>query len=119
MGKVMINNTCGKDGVERASLAFVVGKTALNSGQEATVLLTIEGVCVATRGYADGLQAEGFDPLGKLITDFVAGGGRVWVCGACAKPRHITDADLVPGAQIIGAASAVEAMVTGTQTLSF
>ena len=119
MGKVMVNNTCGKDGVERASLAFVVGKTALNSGQEATVLLTIEGVCVATKGYTDGLQAEGFDPLGKLIHDFVEGGGRLWVCGACAKPRKITDADLIPGAKIVGAASAIEAMVNGAQTLSF
>ncbi len=28
MGKVMINNTSGKEAVERASLAFVVAKTA-------------------------------------------------------------------------------------------
>jgi predicted peroxiredoxin len=119
MGKIMINNTYGKDGVERASLAFMVGKTALNTGQEATVLLTIEGVCVATQGYAEGLKAEGFEPLEKLVKDFVDGGGRLWVCGACAKPRKITEADLVPGAQIIGAASAVEAMVNGAQTISF
>lgn len=119
MGKIMINNTCGKEAVERASLAFVVAKTALTAGQEATVLLTIEGVCVATKGYANGLQAEGFDPLINLVRAFIDAGGRVWVCGACAKPRHITDDDLVPGAQIVGAISAVEAMVGGTQTLSF
>ena len=119
MGKVMINNTNGKESVEKASLALVVGKTALNSGQEATVLLTIEGVRVATKGYADGLQAEGFDPLSKLVRDFINAGGRLWVCGACAKPRKITEADLVQGAQIVGAASAVDAMVNGAQTLSF
>jgi uncharacterized protein len=119
MGKVLINNTRGKEDVERTSLAILVGKTALNSGQEATVLLTIEGVRVATKGYADGLQATGFDPLSKLVRDFIDGGGQLWVCGACAKPRQITDADLVPGAKIVGAASAVEAMVNGAQTLSF
>ena len=119
MGKVMINNTCGRDGIERASLAFVAAKTALNSGQEATVLLTIEGVNVATRGYADGYQADGFEPLSKLITDFVGSGGKLWVCGACAKPRHITETDLVEGAKIVGAATAIEAMVNGAQTLSF
>jgi predicted peroxiredoxin len=119
MGKVMINNTCGKDAVERASLAVVVAKTALGSGQEANLLLTIEGVWIATKGYADGLQAEGFEPLGKLIRDFVDGGGQVWVCGACAKPRKITENDLVPGAKIVGAATAVEAMIGGAQTLSF
>jgi predicted peroxiredoxin len=119
MGKIIVNNTNGKDGIERASLAFVVGKTALNTGQDATVLLTTEGVCVATKGYADGLQATGFDPLAKLVKDFVDGGGCLWVCGACAKPRGITPDDLVPGAQIVGAASAIEAMVNGSQTLSF
>ena len=38
MGHVMINNTRGKDDVERASLSFLVGNVALNSGQEATLL---------------------------------------------------------------------------------
>ena len=118
MGHVMIHNTHGKDDVERASLAFVVGNTALSSGQEATVLLTIEGVWVATKGYADSLQANSFEPLADLLQKFVQNDGRLWVCGACAKPRNITEADLVEGAQIIGAATAVEALVNGAQTLS-
>ncbi len=119
MGHVMINNTRGKDDVERASLSFLVGNVALNSGQEATLLLTIEGVWVATKGYADGLQASGFDPLSDLVTKFASNGGQIWVCGACAKPRAITQEQLVEGAQIIGAATAVEALVNGAQTLSF
>ena len=119
MGQVMIHNTQGKDNVERASLAFVAANIALTSGQEATVLLTIEGVRVATRGYADGLQANGFPPLRELISQFVNSDGRLWVCGACAKPRGISEADLVEGASIIGAATAIEALVNGAQTLSF
>jgi predicted peroxiredoxin len=62
MGKVMINNTHGKDDVERATLAFVVANAGLTSGQEATVLLTVDGTWVATQGYAAGLQADGFAP---------------------------------------------------------
>jgi predicted peroxiredoxin len=119
MGQVMVHNTRGKEDVERASLAFVAANTALNAGQEATLLLTIEGVRVATKGYADGLQAKGFAPLSELIAQFVTGGGHLWVCGACAKPRDIGEAELVKGAQIVGATRAVEALVTGAQTLSF
>jgi predicted peroxiredoxin len=119
MGKVMINNTHGKDDVERATLAFVVGNAGLTSGQEATVLLTVEGVWVATKGYADGLQAHGFAPLSEVVQQFVNNGGVIWVCGACAKPRNITPEQLIGGAQIVGAATAVEAMVNGAQTLSF
>ena len=119
MGHVMVHNTHGKDDIERASLTFVVANTALNSNQQATVLLTIEGVWVATQGYTDGLQANGFAPLSDLIGQFVANGGDLWVCGACAKPRNITQEQLIDGAQIIGAATAVEALVNGAQTLSF
>lgn len=119
MGQVMLHNTHGKDDVERASLAFVVGNVARNSNQETTVLLTIEGVWVATKGYADGLQANGFAPLSELVRQFVDSGGRLWVCGACAKPRQITADALIAGAEIIGAAAAVEALVTGAQTLSW
>src|SRR5512143_2380857 len=113
MAKIVVHNTHGKDDVERASLAFIVGNTALNSGQEAIMLLTIEGVRVAVKGYSDGLAADGLNPLSDLITQFVQNKGAIWVCGACAKPRNITSADLIEGAEIVGAATAVEALANG------
>jgi predicted peroxiredoxin len=119
MGQIMVHNTHGKDDIERASLTFVVANTALNSKQETMVLLTIEGVWVATKGYTDGLQANGFAPLSELIEQFVTSGGTVWVCGACAKPRNIGQEQLISGAKIVGAATAVEALVSGAQSLSF
>lgn len=119
MGKILIHNTQGKEDLERATLAFIVANAALTSGQEAIVLLTIDGVWFATPGYADGLQAEGFGPIGELISSFIKNGGQVWVCGVCIKPRKIDGENLIEGAQIVGAAVAVEAMVNGAQTLSF
>jgi hypothetical protein len=46
-------------------------------------------------------------------------GGKVWVCGACAKPRDITPEQLIEGPEMVGAIAAVEALVEGAQTLSF
>lgn len=119
MGKIMIHNTHGKEDLERATLAFIVANAALTAGQESTVLLTIDGVWLAQRGYTDGLQAEGFSPIGETISSFISNGGLVWVCGVCIKPRDISPEDLIEGAQIVGAAMAIEAMVNGAQTLSF
>lgn len=119
MTHIMIHNTHAQDDIERASLAFVVGNTALSSGQEATMLLTIEGVRIPVTNYAEGLQADGFMPLSELMRTFIANGGKIWVCGACAKPRQITQDDLIDGAMIVGAATAVEALVNGAQSLSF
>jgi predicted peroxiredoxin len=119
MGKVMLHNTHGKDDVERATLAFVVANAGLAAGQDVTVLLTVDGVWCATKGYATGLQANGFAPLEELMHKFVDNGGQLWVCGACVKPRNIAPDHLIPGAQLVGAAAAVEALVNGAQTLSW
>ncbi len=119
MGKIMINITRSKEDVERATLGFVVANAGLTAGQEATVLLSLDGVWAATRGFADGLQADGYAPLGEVMANFVKNGGKIWVCGACAKPRNITAEQLIAGAGLVGAAVAVEAMVNGAQTLSF
>ena len=119
MAKLMINCTHGQEDPERATLAFVVGNVAASADQEAVVLLTIEGVRNATRGYADDICKEGFQPLREVMQSFVANGGQIWVCGACAKPRGITDADLVEGARIVTAANAVEYLASGAASLSF
>jgi len=119
MGKILVHITHSKDDVERATLGFVVANAGLTAGQESTVLLTVEGVWVATRGYADGLQADGFAPLAEVMAGFVKNGGQIWVCGACSKPRNINTDQLIAGATMVGAAAAVEALVNGAQTLSF
>jgi predicted peroxiredoxin len=119
MAKLLINCTHGREDAERATLSFVVGNVAASADQEVVVLLTIEGVWNATRGYADEICKEGFQPLRDVMQSFVSNGGQIWACGACAKPRGITDEDLVDGAKIVTAASAVEYLTSGASSLSF
>lgn len=117
--KILANCTHGKEDPERATLSFIVGNVAATADQEAVVLLTVDGVWLATKGYADGIQKEGFQPLREVIQSFVGNGGQIWVCGACAKPRGITQAELIPGATIVTAVNVVEYMAAGATTLSF
>ncbi len=115
--KMLVNCAYGKEDPERATLPFVVGNVAVTADQETVVFLTIEGVRLATTGYADGIHKEGFQPLGEIVRSFVANGGRVWACSACTRPRGITDADLIEGAQIVTAANLVEYVAAGAATL--
>lgn len=117
--KLLLNATHGKEDPERATLPFVVANVAVTADQEAVVLLTIDGVWLATKGYADDVRKEGFQPLKEILESFVANGGQVWACGACTKPRGIAEGDLVPGAKIVTAANVVEYMAGGASTLSF
>lgn len=119
MAKLLINCTHGRDDAERATLAFIVGNVAASADQEVVLLLTIEGVWNATRGYADEICKEGFPPLREVMQSFLGNGGQIWACGACTKPRGITEADLVEGARIVTAASAVEYLASGAASLSF
>lgn len=116
---LLINCTRGKEDPERATLPFVVGNVAASADQKTVIILTIEGVWLATKGYADGVQKEGFQPLAELISGFVANGGEVWACSACTKPRGITQDHLIDGATIKTAANVVEYMASGASTLSF
>jgi predicted peroxiredoxin len=119
MAKLLINCTHGREDAERAILSFVVGNVAASADQEVVVLLTIDGVWNATRGYADDIAKEGFQPLREVMQSFVNNGGQIWACGACTKPRGITETDLVDGARIVTAASAVEYLASGAASLSF
>jgi len=119
MAKLLINCTHGREDIERATLSFVVANVAAAADQDVVVLLTIDGVWIATKGYADDMHKEGFQPLREVIQSFIANGGKIWACGACAKPRGITDADLIAGARIVPAANAVEYLASGASSLSY
>ncbi|MBI3511351.1 MAG: DsrE family protein [Bacteroidetes bacterium] len=110
---LLIHCTYGKEDAERAILPFIVGNVAVTADQKATVFLTIEGVRLATKGYAAQVKKEGYANLQDIITSFIANGGRIWACGACTKPRGITEADLIEGAQIVTAANLVEELLSG------
>ena len=111
---LLIHCTYGKENAERAILPFIVGNVAVTADQQATIFLTVEGVWLATKGYADDVKKEGFTPLKEIMQSFLSYGGKIWACGACTKPRGITQADLIEGAQIVTAANLVEELVKGS-----
>jgi predicted peroxiredoxin len=116
--KILINCNHGSEDAERATLPFVVANVSATADQETIVFLTIEGVRLATKGYADAIHKEGFPATGDVIRQFVANGGQVWACGACTKPRGITEADLIEGAKIVTAANVVEEVASGAAALN-
>jgi predicted peroxiredoxin len=116
---IVVNCTHGRDDTERATLSFVVGNVSATADQATAVLLTCDGVWLATHGYAESVHHEGMPPLTEVQSSFLAAGGEIWACGACTGPRGITEADLIAGARIVTAALVVAALAGGARTLSF
>jgi predicted peroxiredoxin len=114
MSRFIAQATHGREDPERATLPFIVANVAASADQEAFVLLTIEGVWLATKGYADDIHHEGMPPLREVMTSLISSGGEIWACSACTKTRGITEEHLIDGARIIAAADLVAELVAGT-----
>jgi uncharacterized protein len=70
------------------------------------------------QGGSVGVEATGLSKLCDLMTEFIANQGKVLLCGACAKPRGITEDQLAAGVSIVGAAKVVEEVVAGAKTVA-
>ena len=117
--KLLFTCTHAADDPERAILPFVAANVAAIAGQEAIVVLTIEGVWLGTKDGRQGIEKEGFPALADLYDEFIENGGQVWLCGTCAKPRGITDEQLAKGARITGAAKIIEEIINGARSVAF
>jgi hypothetical protein len=80
---------------------------------------TVDGVWLGTKGGTQGIESKGLPPLSKIYSDFVGAGGKVWLCGACTKPRDIAERMLAEGSTIVGAAKIVEEIAAGAKATSF
>jgi predicted peroxiredoxin len=119
MANMLVSCSHGGEDPERATLSFIFGNVAAAADQPTAVLLTIEGVWLATKGYAEDIHKEGFQPLKEVLQAFVGNGGQVWVCGTCAKPRGITADALIEGAQIVTAAYVAQYLASGAASIAF
>jgi predicted peroxiredoxin len=117
--KLIFNCTHGSGDAERATLPFVAANVAAVAGQEALVVCTVDAVWLGTAGGGDGIAAPGLPVFNALYDEFIANGGHVWLCGACTKPRGITEDQLRAGSIIVGAARVVEEVVNGARTIAF
>ena len=101
--------TCGTDSPERANQGLTVAASAAASGATVSLWLTGEAVWFGVAGRQPDLGLEHATPAADLVA--VVGGSEgadVVVCSQCALRRDLTEADLLPGLRIAGAAAFTE-----------
>ena len=112
--------TITTDNIKQSGMAAAVANAFQGAGVNTTVLV---GANAANLVLKKGKQ-EAFGPTGKSIKDmFVAlnkKGGKVMLCGMCAKYNEITPSDVVSGVKIVTPNDVAGALLApSTQTLSF
>ena len=105
--RLVVKVTSGHEAPERLSQAVTVAATAVASGVPVSLWLTGEASWLAVPGRAEQIMLPHAAPLAEL-RDLLLASARVTVCTQCAARRDITAGDLLPGAEIRGAAAFVE-----------
>ena len=106
MARLVIKCTWGDERPETLFQAFTVAATAASSGHQVSLWLTGDAVWQAVAATPDVNLAH--SPSLASLRDAVVAAGTLTVCSQCAARRDLTEADLVPGARIAGAALFVE-----------
>jgi predicted peroxiredoxin len=119
MRSLVVKVTAGADEAERCNQGFTVAAAAVAAGAEVSLWLTGEAAWYGVPGRAEEFTLPHATPLADLLAA-VLGGGRVTVCSQCAVRRDLTEADLLPGVRIAGAAVfAEEVLGDGAQALVY
>lgn len=105
--QLIIKLTTGTEAPEKLSQGFTVAATAVASGVGVSLWLTGESSWLAVPGRAEEFSLPHAARLADL-RDAVLADGRITVCSQCAARRNLTEADLLPGTMIRGAAAFVE-----------
>jgi predicted peroxiredoxin len=101
--KVVINLATGLEDHERVTVALLVAGAAVEQGKQVTMFVTKEAVRLGLPGYGEGVACDGCPPLARLLEQFADGGGRLLVCPICFNARKLTEAELLPNAELGGA----------------
>jgi predicted peroxiredoxin len=100
---LVVKVTCGAEDPERCNQGFTVAATALAAGADVSLWLTGEAAWFGVPGPAEQFALPLATPLPELLNAVLAA-GRVTVCAQCAARRSITEADVLSGVRIAGAA---------------
>jgi predicted peroxiredoxin len=116
-GRVVVGCTHGDESPDHVAVAYLTAGAALDQGRDVVMWLSVEGVRLALRGYADEIRAGDDPPVKRLHEQFQEKGGRFFVCPICFNERGLDEGALVQGAELKGATPLLE--YAGADAITF
>lgn len=106
------------DDTDRVATPLVLANSALASGKDVLLWLTMGGVELAKKEAANSLKPKSFAPVSDLLDSYITNGGRIGVCPPCADTHGVTEDNIIDNAELMGAVAMLNESV-GRQTFSF
>lgn len=106
----LITLTAHESNPNNVTIAFTMGLNAVNKGHDTGVLLLSDAVHLVKLGYADSIDIGApFEPVKKVLHEFIANGGRIMVCSACMQHNGISTEDpLLKGIEVVNAGDVID-----------
>lgn len=115
---LLITLTQHENDANNVTIAFTMGIQALKKGYDVELLLLSNAVHLAEENYADKIDIGApFEPVYKLIPEFIKEGGRLKICSACMKHNGVEEDSLIDGVEIIKAEYVVDALMAAEKSL--
>jgi predicted peroxiredoxin len=100
-------------------MALALAQSALKDGYPSVVFLNVAAPVFATKNLGDEVKFADFPPVKKMLAEFMAAGGRVFVCGHCAHVVNLKQEDMMDGAKTVAHGELLAAMLPGTLVFSY
>ncbi|MGD9676690.1 MAG: DsrE family protein [Candidatus Bipolaricaulia bacterium] len=98
----LIVGTHGAENLEKATMVFACAGASAALGIKTKVFLTMDGVKLAQKGYAENLKpVTGMAPVSEMRDAFIQSGGKVQVCIPCLEARGIDKKEFIDGVEFV------------------
>ena len=110
----------GEEDPDRVAVAYLTAGAALDKGKDVVMWLTVEGVRLGLRGYADRIRVGKEPPIEAFCTSSSSRrDGQFFVCPICFNERELDETELGEGAELKGATPLMEFVGDGATTFSY
>jgi uncharacterized protein len=92
--KILIHLTRGPENPTVASLAFLIGKMAVEQGHTVNIFLAGDAVQLVRASILDNLEGLGTGKLKEHFDVLTSGGGKIFLSIMSSKARGVTQEDL-------------------------
>ncbi len=92
--KILMKSAWGSDDPTKAAFPFSHGLALAEAGHQVQIYLLGEAVVLMRKVVADAVTPVGWPPVGEFLNKLAAKNVQIYACGACARARGVTEADL-------------------------
>ena len=103
----------------KAPMAIMFASKGLKRGLDMTILLNVEGVQLAIKGFEAPTNARNGKTAQEMLSMFIKNGGKVLVCPMCLDAMGYSKNQLISGVEVSNADSTFGTLLASDKVISY